>query len=257
MSSRTGAESAAGDAGRDGARRDTLMRILVWGGAACLWLLPLAAMQFSAEVDWDARDFALVAAMLLAVCGTFELGWRASSSPAYRAGFALAAVAGFLLVWVNLAVGMIGSERNPYNLWFGSVLATGVAGALLARFRAPGMVRALLATALAQTLVSGAALLGGSDPLGALLSSFWILFWLTSARFFHYAADAALPHGGQRLQVHALSSVLAMVLGGVLLAVMVGVEGEPGLLPLALIVAGAGWHGVTRYRRRRLGRGAH
>lgn len=233
-------------------KRDQRMRLLVWGGAAGLLLLPLVAMQFTREVDWDGRDFAVMAAMLAIACGTYELALRLSGSPAYRAGFGVAAVAGFLLVWVNLAVGMIGSEANPYNLWFGAVLATGLLGALLARFRAAGMVRALLATAVVQALVAGVALVAGDDLLGALLSSFWILFWLAAARCFHYATDATLSRLGQALRVHALLAWLAMVLGGLLLAVMVVVEGEPGLLPLAMIAAGVAWHFVTRWRRRRL-----
>jgi hypothetical protein len=241
-----------GNTQSDRARRDAWMRRLVWGSAALLLLLPLVAMQFTREVDWDGRDFAVIAALLGIACGTFELGLRLSPSPAYRAGFAIAAVAGFLLVWVNLAVGMIGSEQNPYNLWFGGVLAVGLAGALLARFRAPGMVRALLAAAIAQALVAGVALVRGDDVLGAILSSLWILFWLASARCFHYAGVAALTPAQQKLKVHMLLALLAMALGGLLLGVMIVLEGEPGLVPLALIAAGTGWFFVTRYRGRRL-----
>jgi hypothetical protein len=233
-------------------RHDNLMRTLVWGGAACLLLLPLVAMQFTREVDWDGRDFAVMAVLLSIPCGVFELALRLSDSPAYRAGFGIAAVAGFLLVWVNLAVGMIGSEDNDYNLWFGAVLATGLVGTLFARFRAAGMARTLLAAAVVQGLVSGFALVAGMDLLGALLSSFWILFWLAAARCFHYATDERRTRTEQRLQVHALLSMLAMGLGALLLGVMIGVEGEPGLLPLAMILGGAGWYVVTRYRRRRL-----
>ena len=236
----------------DNGRHDGLMRALVWGGAAGLLLLPLLAMQFTREVDWDGRDFAVFAVMLLIPCGTFELAMRLSPSPAYRAGFGLAAVAAFLLVWVNLAVGMIGSEENPYNLWFCAVLATGLIGALISRFRARGMMRTLGAAAIAQALISGIALLVGSDPLGALLSGFWILFWLASARCFHYATDASLSRARQKLKVHALISVLAMEFGGLLLAVMVLLESEPGLVPLALLAVGVFWHFVTRYRSRKL-----
>lgn len=237
---------------RERARRDGRMRRLIWGSAAVLLLLPLVAMQFTREVNWDGRDFAVMALLLGLVCGTVELGMRLSPQPAYRAGFAIAAIAGFLLVWVNLAVGIIGREENPYNLGFGAVLATGLGGAVLVRFRAPGMVRALLATAFAQATVSGVALVLGGDGRGAILSSLWILFWLASARCFHYAGDAALTAPQQKLKVHTLLSLLAMVLGSLLLAMMIVLEGEPGLVPLALIAAGTGGFLLTRYRSRRL-----
>ena len=80
--------------------------------------------------------------LLAAACGTYELGARMSRNTAYRAAVGLATVAGFLLVWINLAVGIIGDEGNPANLMFGGVLVVGVIGALVARFRAPGMARA-------------------------------------------------------------------------------------------------------------------
>jgi hypothetical protein len=253
MSKGTHPDPGAVDGGGvDGGRRDRLMRWLVWGGAAVLLLLPLVAMQFTRDVDWDGSDFAVIAVMLLIVCGLFELALRLSGSPAYRAGFGLAIAGGFLLVWVNLAVGMIGSEQNPYNLWFGSVLAVGLVGALLARFRAAGMVRTLVAAAIVQALVSGVALIAGWDPLGSILSAFWILIWLTSARCFHHATDTSLSRMQQKLKAHALLSLLAMAFGGLLLGVMVVIEGEPGLLPLVLLAAGVGWHLVTRYRSRRL-----
>lgn len=41
-------------------------------------LLPLFAMQITDEVKWDAADFAILGAMLGAVCGTFELAARMS-----------------------------------------------------------------------------------------------------------------------------------------------------------------------------------
>ena len=39
-------------------------RTAVWGTAAFLLLLPLVAMQFTNEVNWDATDFAVFGTML-------------------------------------------------------------------------------------------------------------------------------------------------------------------------------------------------
>jgi hypothetical protein len=51
---------------------------------------------------------------------------------------------------MNLAVGVIGTEDDPANLMYVGVLAVGIIGAIIARFRPHGMARTLFATALAQ-----------------------------------------------------------------------------------------------------------
>ena len=73
---------------------------------------------------------------------------------AYGFGAALGVAAGLFLVWVNLAVGIIGTEGDPANRMYLGVLAVGVIGALVARFRPEGMAMALFAMAAAQALVA-------------------------------------------------------------------------------------------------------
>jgi hypothetical protein len=92
--------------------------------------------------------------MLAVACGTYELAARMTGNSAYRAAVGVAVAAAFILVWMNLAVGIIGTEDNPANLMYGGVLAVGIIGALIARFQPDGMARALFATALAQALVA-------------------------------------------------------------------------------------------------------
>jgi hypothetical protein len=234
----------------DGARRGNSMRIAVWGTAALLWLLPLVAMQFSAEVDWDAADFIVIGVMLLAACATYELAVWLSDSPAYRAGFGMAVVAAFLLVWVNLAVGMIGDEGNPANLLFAGVLGVGIVGAAIGRFRPAGMARTLAAMALTQVAIAVVALVAGWDDRGAVLSGLFGLLWFASAALFRVGADANLPVRAQKLEVHAILSLLTLVLGALLLVMMVVVEGEPGLIPVVVLVVGGVWHGLARCARR-------
>lgn len=233
-----------------GGKSANLMRILVWGTAACLWLLPLVAMQFSSEVDWGALDFIIIGVMLLAACATWELAVWLSDSPAYRAGFGMAVVAAFLLVWVNLAVGMIGDEGDPANLLFGGVLVVGIAGAAIGRFRPAGMMRTLAAMALTQVAIAGWALVAGWDDRGAILAGLFALLWLASAALFRVGADATLPAREQKLEVHAILSLLTLVLGALLLAMMIAVEGEPGLLPLLMLAVGGVWHALARRARR-------
>ena len=177
-------------------RRGNPWRIAVWSTAAFLLLLPLVAMQLTKEVNWTPADFVVFGAMLLAACGTYELATRRSGNTAYRAAVGLAMVGGFLLVWMNLAVGIIGSEENSANLMFAGVLAVGAIGAFIARFQPHGMAQALVATALAQSLVAVIALIAGlGEPPLWFLTAFYIALWLTSAALFRKAAREQTPAG--------------------------------------------------------------
>jgi hypothetical protein len=120
---------------------------------AGILLVPLVAMQVTDEVAWDRTDFLVAGAILFGAGMAFELVARRSGSVAYRVAVGLAVGAGLFLVWMNLAVGLIGSEDNPANLLYLGVLLVGFVGAAVARFRPRGMARALFATALAQFLV--------------------------------------------------------------------------------------------------------
>jgi hypothetical protein len=92
---------------------------------------------------------------------------------AYRFAVGVALAAALLLAWMNLAVGVIGTEDDLGNLMYVGVLAVGIVGALIARFRPHGMARALFATALAQALVAVIALILGWAPHGARRQRSW------------------------------------------------------------------------------------
>ncbi|EGF92042.1 hypothetical protein ABI_04740 [Asticcacaulis biprosthecium C19] len=160
--------------------------IALWGGAAALLLVPLIAMQFSHDVQWTVSDFALMGALLATACGIYELAARLQGNGAYKAGVALAVVGAFLLIWVNLAVGILGSENNPANLLFGGVLPVAMMGSVIAWFRPLGMVITMVTTAFAQTVVAIFALTQGYQDV--LLLGFWIVLWLVSAGLFAQAS---------------------------------------------------------------------
>jgi hypothetical protein len=191
----------AGNTEIGGGRRGSRWRIAVWGTAAFLLLLPLVAMQFTDEVNWDETDFAVIGAMLAVACGTYELAARMTGNSAYRAAVGVAVAAAFILVWMNLAVGIIGTEDNPANLMYGGVLAVGIIGAVIARFQPHGMARALVATALAQALVAVIAVIAGmgypaSPPLEILgVTALFTVLWLISAWLFRNAAREQTPAG--------------------------------------------------------------
>ncbi|WP_207461124.1 hypothetical protein [Azospirillum sp. SYSU D00513] len=167
-------------------------RVAGWGAAALLMLLPLLAMQVTGAVDWGAADFILFGAMLAGAGGGFELAARMTGSRAYRAGAGVALAAAFLLVWLNLAAGVIGTEDNPANLMHGGVLIVGIVGAAMARFQLRGMARALAATALAQALVAVVALAAGLGEALAATGCF-VALWLLSAWLFRKAAREQVP----------------------------------------------------------------
>ena len=89
-----------------GRRRGNRWRVAAWSGAALIWLLPMVAMQLTDEVVWDVTDFAVWGAMLLGAGVTYELAARKSDNTAYRVAVGAAVLAAFLLIWVQLAVGL-------------------------------------------------------------------------------------------------------------------------------------------------------
>jgi hypothetical protein len=179
-----------------GRQSGAFWRIAPWGLSTILLLLPLVVMQFTNAVNWDETDFIVFGAMLLGACGLYELAARMTPNFAYRAAVGVAVLAAFLLIWMNLAVGLIGSEDNPANLMYGGVLAIPFAGAFIVRFRPPGMARVLVATAFAQALVGSIALAAGLGSTGAnwprviiVLTGFFGALWLVSAWLFRRAAS--------------------------------------------------------------------
>jgi hypothetical protein len=155
-------------------------RLIGWGGAATLLSLP-----WFLDFPWTLSDFVVMGAMFAITGAVMELAMRSSTDWAHRFGALVAILTGFLTVWVNLAVGMIGSEDNPHNLWFGAVLAIAIAGSLFSR--SPAALSATMAvTALAQAVVS---ILGiATDMRGALFSLAFAGLWLLSAGLFRMAA---------------------------------------------------------------------
>jgi energy-converting hydrogenase Eha subunit C len=176
-------------------RIGSLWRIIGWGTAVVLLAAPFVAMQPHAEgVDWSPGDFVFAAVIFATVGRVIELAVRLTLNRLYRAGTALAVLGGFLVIWVNLAVGIVGSEHNPDNLLFFVALLLAVAGGIGARFRADGMVRAMVTTAAAITIAFVIAESGRPDEpmvhplIEAIGTSVFVLLFLASAWLFRRAA---------------------------------------------------------------------
>ena len=156
--------------------------------ATLVMLVPLVAMHFTHEVVWGPIDFAVAWTLLVGTGLTYKLLARKAENTAYRAAAGIAVATALFLVWVNLAVGVIGDEGNPANLMYGGVLAVGGIGAVIARFRPLGMSYALFATALAQLSVGAIALIAGLDAT-PMLDGFLAALWVGSALLFRRAAS--------------------------------------------------------------------
>ncbi len=181
--------------GNGSGRHWNAWRIAAWSGAVILLLLPWVAMQVNGEMNWGPFDFLLAGALLFGTGLALELAVRKSGSIAYRLGVGVALLAAFLLIWINLAVGLIGSEGDAANLLYVGVLAVGIAGSIVARFRADAMARAMVVTAGAQALVGVVALAAGWGASGprwpldvAGLTVFFVALFGGSAWLFRQAA---------------------------------------------------------------------
>ena len=176
-------------------------------GTVAILMIPFLGMQISNDWNWSLFDFIVMGALIFGTGLAYVLITRKGGTMAYRFAVGMALAAAFLLVWLNLAVGLIGSEDNPANLLYFWVLAIGFIGAIIAELRPQGMTRALFATALAQALVPVIALIIGGKPqvtseeafmgvLGVLtLNGFFVVLFVGSALLFRSAARELTPAG--------------------------------------------------------------
>jgi hypothetical protein len=164
---------------------------------ALLLLIPLVTMQFTHEVVWTLSDFIIAGVLLFGTGLTYLLVARLGSNATYRLAVGVAVMAGLLLIWINLAVGFIGSENNPANLLYSGVLATAFIGAIAARFRPQGMAYAMFAAALVQFVVPfiAASIWKPEVNLGMMqvlaLNTIFAGIWATSGWLFRRASGAS------------------------------------------------------------------
>lgn len=156
------------------------------------WLIipAILLLPWLGNWPWTRSDYVVMGLMLGSVGLGIEFLVRQSGSTAYRLGAVMAVIAAFLTVWVNLAVGMIGSEDNPYNLLFFAVLLAAALGGILVRLKARGMAMAMLVTAILQAAAGLAGM--PADMRGGIFSTGFSGLWLLSAALF-WAASRGGP----------------------------------------------------------------
>jgi hypothetical protein len=207
---------------------------------AVLLAIPLVAMQFTGEVQWERTDFLVMGALLFSTGLAFEWVLRRKGSTLYRIAFGLGLFAALLMTWANLAVGLIGGEGNPVNAMLLVVVAAGIAGSLLARNRPGGMALTLAAMACVQSLITAVAvkmewkqLRHGPIDIWAPNGLFVLLF-LASAVLFWAAAREAAPAGERALRAVLLLAIGAMIgFAGIYLG---EADDAPGAVVLGVVV---------------------
>jgi hypothetical protein len=185
---------------------------------ACVLLIPLMGNLF---MGWSWRWFAFPVwgGILFGTGLTYEFVAAKGGTRAYRTAVGIACVTGFILFWINAAVGIIGD--GPVKLLYLGVFAVGFFGALIARFQPRGMSLALFATAVAQMLVPVIALViwkaGGqdllSDPnsphppfhpgIGPVfgLNGVFAALWVGAGLLFRRAGEPSSKTGAQKVSL--------------------------------------------------------
>lgn len=150
---------------------------LLWLALAAVLAIPLVA-----GAPWTGSDFVFGAVLLSLLGAGIEVGLNLSSNWSYRLGAIAAALTGFVIVWSNMAVGIIGEPENPLNLLYVGVLAIALGGALVAKFRARGLRNAMGAAALA-TVVAGLVAMD-AEPYILRITGLFLVGWTASALLF-------------------------------------------------------------------------
>lgn len=162
-------------------------RLKLLGLVAALMAVPVIVLRAIEGYEWDPGDAVFLGILFLGITMSLEVAARVPDRLAYGAGLGLAIFAGFAQIWVNLAVGIIGSEDNAINLIYVAVIGIAVLGAVIAGFRARHMVKAMAATAVAQAATFFIALVAGFGFTGPI-TIFFVSLWLISSWLFRRAA---------------------------------------------------------------------
>ena len=172
-----------------------VLRIAGWVLVAIALLAPALAMQFTGEVQWTAQDFIAAAVMLGGTGLAIEVLMRVSDNVSYRLGAALGAFSLLFLVWSNLAVGIVGSERDAFNQLYFLIVPLVAIGAALTKLRPRGMTIVMALAAAVPAVLAIAALMLGKQhqPQGSvaeivLVNGLFVMLFAGSALFFGRAA---------------------------------------------------------------------
>ncbi len=176
---------------------------------ALLLLVPLSFKFFTAEMAWTLSDFISAGALIFSTGFAYKLITRIleprrENSIIYRVAVGFALFTGLFLIWVNLAVGIIGSEDNAINGLYFCVIFIGIIGAFIARFKPKGMSLTMYGMAITQAIIAIIALFNGmAGATGSsayeilAVNGFFITLFVVSAIVFQYAAQKQKPDNAE------------------------------------------------------------
>jgi hypothetical protein len=169
----------------------TMLRVAL--GALALLMVPLVASRVVEGWHWGAGGFVFVYVLFFLTGMAYALIARKMGAWSYKAGVAMALVAGFALGWSNMV--QVADSGHPENLLYYSVLAVGVAGALLARLQARGLARTLFAMAVTLALIAVILPSGAPPDMArrmAIGHGVYVVLFVASGLMFRHASLAEL-----------------------------------------------------------------
>lgn len=164
-----------------------VLRITGWSLAVLFIAFNVIATQFDTGAHWGSEDVIFATVVFGVVGGLLELAAHASTSLSYRIAAAVGAGAGLLLLWVNVALGIVGSDDHPANGDYLVVLVAAIAGAVVAFGNPRLLFRAMLGAAGAHLLIGALHLRYGFEA--AAINLFFVALWTASALLFRRAAN--------------------------------------------------------------------
>lgn len=157
--------------------------------------IPLIAMQFTSEVNWSVGDFIIMGILIFSTALAYVLISRYAPNFIYRAAIGAAIGTTFLMVWANLAVGLIGAGPHAGNLMYIGVVAVVIMGTYFSRFTAKGMELAMFGAAFSLVLLAGIALLANMQALPGssvaeiiAVNAFFAFLYCIGGLLFRYVA---------------------------------------------------------------------
>lgn len=84
-------------------------QLYVIGATLLLLLIPLIGMQFTSEINWSIGDFIIIGTLILSLGFATEFISRKISNKTYKLAMIAIFVIVFLLIWIELAVGIFNS----------------------------------------------------------------------------------------------------------------------------------------------------